>query len=42
MVVFEGVTAALQNLDVLVVRNKIHRVAKDIEEVGTWEVEAEI
>ena len=39
VMVFDGVTDELQDLDVLVVRNKIHRVDADIPEVGTWEVE---
>ena len=40
VMVFDGVTDGLQDLDVLVVGNKIHRVAEDIPETGTWEVEA--
>lgn len=38
--VFDGVNEGLQDLDVLVVQNKIHRVGEDIPESGTWEIEA--
>lgn len=37
--VFNGIDDGLQDIDVLVVRNKIHKVAKDITETGTWKVE---
>lgn len=40
VLVFDGVNDGLQDLDVLVVGKKIHRVAEDIPEAGTWEVEA--
>ncbi|UCH74487.1 MAG: amidohydrolase family protein [Rhodospirillales bacterium] len=39
--VFNGVDDGLRDLDVLVVKNKIHRVAADIPETGAWEIEAE-
>lgn len=39
--VFDGNNENLKDLDVLVVRNKIHKVAVDIPESGVWEVEAE-
>ncbi|MEO9779409.1 MAG: amidohydrolase family protein [Sedimentitalea sp.] len=39
VMVFDGATDGLQDLDVLVVDNKIHKVAEDIPESGTWEVE---
>ena len=38
--VFDGTTDGLLDLDVLVVGNKIQRVAEDIPESGTWEVNA--
>ena len=34
--VFDGVNETLQDTDVLVVRNKIHRVAPDIPETGDY------
>lgn len=37
--VFDGVNGALKDLDVLVVKNKIHKVAKNIPSSGTWEIE---
>lgn len=40
VVVFDGTTDGLLDLDVLVVGNRIHTVAEDIPESGTWEVEA--
>jgi imidazolonepropionase-like amidohydrolase len=39
VMVFDGVTEGLQDLDVLVVGNRIHRVTKEIPETGTWEIE---
>ena len=39
--VFDGHNEELQGLDVLIVRNKIHRVAADIPESGVWQVEAD-
>ena len=39
VMVFDGVNDGLQDLDVLVVGNKIHRVEAEIPESGTWEVE---
>jgi len=39
VMVFDGTTDGLQDLDVLVVDNKIHKVAEDIPVSGTWEVE---
>ena len=39
--VFNGVDDKLHNVDVLVVKNKIHKVEKDIPVTGTWEVEAD-
>lgn len=41
VMVFDGLNDGLKDVDVLVVRNKIHRVEADIPESGTWEVEAE-
>ncbi|WP_425044340.1 amidohydrolase family protein [Primorskyibacter sp. S87] len=40
VMVFDGNTDGLLDLDVLVVGNKIHKVAEDIPETGTWEVQA--
>jgi imidazolonepropionase-like amidohydrolase len=40
VMVFDGTTNALLDRDVLVVGNKIHTVADEIPEAGTWEVEA--
>jgi len=40
VMVFDGTTDGLLDRDVLVVGNKIHAVAEDIPEAGTWEVEA--
>ena len=37
--VFNGTDDGLQDFDVLVVGNKIHKVSKDIPETGTWEVD---
>lgn len=37
--VFNGTEDQLYDVDVLVVKNKIHKVAKDIPETGTWQVE---
>lgn len=34
--IFDGVAGELKDLDVLVVKNKIHRVAEAIPETGTW------
>ena len=39
--VFNGVEDKLHDVDVLVVRNKIHKVDRNIPETGTWEVEAD-
>lgn len=39
--VFNGLDNKLHDLDVLVVRNKIHKVAKRIPVTGTWEIDAE-
>ncbi len=36
--VFDGVNDGLRAVDVLVVKNKIHKVAEDIPEAGKWEV----
>ena len=41
VMVFDGVNDGLKDLDVLVVKNKIHQIAADIPETGTWEVEAD-
>lgn len=38
--VFDGSEDRLQNLDVLVVKNKIHKVARDIPTTATYEVDA--
>ena len=38
--VFNGIEDKLNDVDVLVVKNKIHKVANAIPESGTWEVEA--
>lgn len=38
--VFDGYNGKLQDLDVLVVGNKIHRVEAELPETGTWEVNA--
>ncbi len=40
VMVFDGVNDGLRNADVLVVQNKIHKIAEDIPEAGTWEIEA--
>ncbi len=40
VMVFDGTTDGLLDLDVLVVGNKIHTVAEDIPETGAWEVQA--
>ena len=37
--VFNGTEDKLHDVDVLVVKNKIHKVAKDIPTTGTWEVD---
>ena len=37
--VFNGTEDKLQDVDVLVVKNKIHKIAKDIPTSGTWEVD---
>jgi imidazolonepropionase-like amidohydrolase len=37
--VFNGTEDKLHDVDVLVVKNKIHKVAKDIPSAGTWEVD---
>ena len=39
VMVFDGVNDGLKDVDVLVVKNKIHKIAEDIPEAGTWEVE---
>lgn len=39
VMVFDGLNDRLQGLDVLVVGNKIHKIAKDIPASGTWEVD---
>ncbi|WP_170357384.1 metal-dependent hydrolase family protein [Ruegeria arenilitoris] len=39
VMVFDGVNDGLKDVDVLVVKNKIHKIAVDIPESGTWEVE---
>jgi hypothetical protein len=38
--VFNGTEDKLHDVDVLVVKNKIHKVAKDIPSKGTWEIDA--
>ncbi len=38
--VFNGTDNRRHDVDVLVVKNKIHRVAKDIPTAGTWEIDA--
>lgn len=40
VMVFDGVSDELRDLDVLVVGNKIHRVEPDLPETGTWELDA--
>jgi hypothetical protein len=37
--VFNGLENKLLDVDVLVVKNKIHKIAKDIPTSGTWEVD---
>jgi dihydroorotase-like cyclic amidohydrolase len=37
--VFNGTENKLHDMDVLVVKNKIHKIAKDIPTSGTWEVD---
>jgi imidazolonepropionase-like amidohydrolase len=37
--VFNGTEDTLHDVDVLVVKNKIHKVAKDIPITGTWEID---
>lgn len=37
--VFNGTEDKLHDVDVLVVRNRIHKVAKDIPTAGTWEID---
>ncbi len=37
--VFNGTDDKLHDVDVLVVKNKIHKVAKDIPTTGTWEID---
>lgn len=37
--VFNGMDNKLHDMDVLVVKNKIHKVAKDIPTVGTWQID---
>ena len=39
--VFDGVAGEVKDLDVLVVKNKIHRIADGIPETGTWEIKAD-
>ncbi len=39
VMVFDGVNDGLQDVDVLVVKNMIHKIAEDIPEAGKWEVE---
>ena len=39
VMVFDGVNDGLKDVDVLVVKNKIHRIAEDIPVSGTWEVD---
>ena len=38
--VFNGTEDKLHDVDVLVVKNKIHKVAKDIPTTGSWEIDA--
>ncbi len=37
--VFDGLSDSLQDVDVLVVQNKIHRVEADLPQSGTWDIE---
>lgn len=39
VMVFDGVTDELKDVDVLVVKNRIHKVEEDIPESGTWEID---
>lgn len=39
IMVFDGTTDELRDVNVLVVRNRIHRIAEDIPEAGTWKIE---
>ena len=39
VMVFDGVSDGLKNVDVLVVKNKIHKIDADIPEGGKWEVD---